>query len=1042
MAARTMAVVFVLALLGAGPALAVEPEDVVRFTGRTVVSVEFQAPRGFDTEELRYLVEQAVGEGYRPGDVGRSVELLFRLGQFDDVQARVREVEGGVALTFVLVPSPRIRSIRLHGIRRRPLPEVRAALTKDRGDPYVSGDEGRLASDVAAHYRAHGFLDVRVTPRLETSPRGRTVRLDVVEGVPYRVGKIEVLPPEVSGFEQERIERMLGPRLRVGKVYREQDLGKAVEKLLERYRAAGFVEVRLLAGRTASGAQGVGVEIDREAHTVEIALPIEAGRMVAARFTGLPSGPLYKSPRKELAAGLEGFRGTKRLETVIGLEGAQRASEAYAEDAARQLRRWLQRRGYYHCEVAAVVDEVPFVAPAGTPAPELPAVDSVRVLRFDVDRGPEVTLRARKDFSAEGNEFANRRELLGVLTDASPEVLGHRPLLWSVLGFRWYERYFTEGAMEEAVSVLRDWYRARGFLEPEIAWTAEIPPAPDGGPGRRVRLALTVDEGVRTVVEAADEDGEGGLIVDLHVPVDARTVRRWRERVEGRPYNPNAIEELVREARSALAERGYIDAEVTATREFSDDRTLVRVTLAATAGPSVRFGQVIVRDNRFTHVGLIRREVADVPFELIKTGEVYRPSRVSLAQRRLLRTGLFDGVVLDAAQESGRVRDVVIRVNERKRFTFVGGAGLTWPDDGPRVSGEVRARNLDGRGLSVFVRGRASLDWRFLLGVAPRIDSRASLGIELPIPPGVPVRSTIAAVVNEELDEPTFRVRRSSVGISLAWRGSELFAVDLRAEVQWRIPLRVDEVAQLAGKADTPIDGPTINDYETLPLLGLTATVDRRDDRFNPREGVYATLTMDSTPGKVEETAPAFGRATARVVGLFDFGKGFGLQIEGGGGVAWSYDDALPPVEYRFRLGGTGTLRGYILDRVGPWGTRPGALQQAGILTGDLPERQVSVGGNAFYRYTVELLIPLWFSNSWRLAIFHDGGNALIYGDVPDGIDPARTPGLAYSVGFGLRRITPIGPLRLDFAFRPDSFTRPDVAIGEVVQIHFAVGAL
>jgi outer membrane protein assembly factor BamA len=85
----------------------------------------------------------------------------------------------------------------------------------------------------------------------------------------------------------------------------------------------------------------------------------------------------------------------------------------------------------------------------------------------------------------------------------------------------------------------------------------------------------------------------------------------------------------------------------------------------------------------------------------------------------------------------------------------------------------------------------------------------------------------------------------------------------------------------------------------------------------------------------------------------------------------------------------------------------------------------------------------VWFSNSWRFAVFHDGGNALIFGDVPDDVDPSLQPGLAWSVGIGLRRITPIGPLRVDFAFRPANFARiPDVDPGQVLQVHFAVGAL
>lgn len=1009
-------------LLWAGPAGAQEADSVTRFSGRSVVRVGFQAPDGLDTDELRYLIEQEEGHPYQPQRVSRSVELLFRLGQFDDVQARVREVQGGVELTFVLVPSPRIRRIEMRGLRRLPGPAVRAALDKGRGDPYVASDEVRLARAVEEYYRARGYFDVVVTPRVSRARLGgKVIRLEVSEGSPYRVDGIKILPPEIAGYQGARIEQWLAPKVRHGKVYREEDLDKAVSGLQEKYRKNGFVEVRLLTARRERGRRvPVEVELDSDTKTVDISLPIEAGRLVEARFT------IDGQERRT-----DGIAQVRR-ERVIGLDTAQRVSEAYAEDAGRQFERWLRRRGFFHAEVVATAYDEEYPQQVLVPEADRAQVDALRVLRLEVRRGPRVILK-RGDFSAAGNQAGSGRELLGVLQEASPEVIGHRPPLATFLGVPIYRRYYTDGEMEEAASVLRDWYRARGFLDVQLDWQAAVEPLPGGSPGRRVELALRVDEGVQTRVES--------LGVDLDVP--SRRRRDWKVRVEGKPFNPALLEELVREARAELAERGHIDARVEAAREFSDDRTLVRLRLLVDEGPAVRFGQVLVRESRHTHVGLIRRKVTDKPFELLRPGDLYRPSRLALAQRRLLRSGLFDGVVLRPAQSSGRVRDVEIRVNERRRFSFLFGVGITWPDDGPRVSGELRGRNLDGRGLSVFARGRASVDWRFLLGIQPRFDYRASVGVELPIPPGVPVRATITGLLNEELDEPTYRVRRSSAGISLAWRGSEWLSLDVRGEVQWRVPLRVDDVARLSELADGPVLKPGLRDYQTLPLLGASVTVDRRDDPFNPRQGLYASLSVDTTPGKVEDSAPAFGRAIARAVGFVPIPGQVGLQIEVGGGIAWSYDGELPPVEWRFHLGGTGTLRGFPLESVGPWGTRPGVLQDEGLLSGDLPERSVPVGGNAFYRYTVELQIPIVFLESWRFAVFHDGGNAMIYGAVPDGIDPSRSPGLYWSVGIGLRRVTPIGPLRFDVAVRPSNFGQvPGIHIGDVVQVHFAVGAL
>ncbi len=552
----------------------------------------------------------------------------------------------------------------------------------------------------------------------------------------------------------------------------------------------------------------------------------------------------------------------------------------------------------------------------------------------------------------------------------------------------------------------------------------------DARRGGHYEIRLQIDEGVRTKVE--------GLVFEEGLPLDERQLAAWRRRLEARPFNPAAMDELRDEVREALGERGYIDAEVAVEEEHSDDGSLVRLLVSAEQGERVSFGKVLVAETKHTQVGVIRGELG------MRAGEVFRPSTLDAAQRRLLRTGLFDSVTLQPAQSVGRVRDVQVLTAERNRFSFLLGAGITAPDDGPRLSGEARLRNLDGRGLSLWIRGRASIDWRYLsFDVPPRLEYRASVGLELPYIPRLPISGTVSAVLNEELDEPTYRLSRSLASLTLAWRGSEDFTLDGRIEVQARAPLRVDSAAQLSAQSDLPTDKPLAG-ARPLVLLGLKATVDKRDDRFNPSKGIYASAALDTTPGDLVEGTSAFGRLAGRFVGLLPVGnKGFVLQIEVGGGIIWSYNDTIAPVEWRFRLGGASTVRGFRRDTIGPTGTRPGLLETAGLFPSSSPDRRVPVGGTAFYRYSLQLLLPLPGLESWRLVLFHDAGNALFYRDVPEGIDSGLTPVLHPSIGVGIRRITPIGPLRLDVGFAiANAKYLPDIPMGDFVQIHFAVGSL
>lgn len=1023
-----------LALL-ASTALGLEP---TAYTGRIVREITVDAPRGVDTDQLAYLVDQPEGEPLNPQAVSRSLELLFRLGQFDSVEAAVVPLpDGSVELVFHLAPSPRIGRLQLRGVRTQPPSAVRAALERGRGDRYVEGDESRLAQQAERFYRSRGYLDVIATGRVATTPLGnKAVRIEVEEGERYRIGAIRFLGGR-TGYSEEDLLRFLSREVRPGGWYREDALQDGLQLLLTKLRRRrvvdssdpdarrGFVEARLvtLDGPRRRSRIPVEVRKDSEARTVDVVVPLDAGTLVETRFAFAGQRP-------------GGWWSTPRLERVIGLESAARVSRTYAEDAARQLEKFLWSRGYYHAKVeVAVVDEALLPTahqPPGAPTPE---VERVRTLRFVADPGPRVTLRSR-DITFEG--FSYKRSVgLGVLSDGSPDVIGHRPWIFQVLGLDVYERYFTDGQLDQAMDVFRAWYRAKGYLSATLTPTARIVEGTcadgvESEEGHRACLSIAVDEGVQTRVESVRIELGGAEL-------DPDRVEAWRESLEGQPFNPSQLDALTLDIADALAEQGFIDAEVEAAREVSTDGTLARIDVVADPGTQVRFGKLVVRESRHTQVGFIRQRIP------VEPGQIFDRSELQEAQARLLRTGLFDGVVLEAAQLSGRVRDVDVLVNERKRFSFVFGAGVTWPDDGPRVSGEGRLRNLDGYGFSLWARGRASIDWRSIVLGFVLPEYRASLGLEFPYLPGSQVRGVLTGLINEELDEPTYRISRSGATLGVNAQPTERLTFDGQLEVQLRAPIRVDESARLNALTDVPVDQPRL--HPKVLLVGtLSVVVDQRDDPFNPTRGLYLAGTVDSTAGPLIPDSPAFGRASARVVGLVPFGdSGVGLQVEASGGIAWSYDGMLPPVEWRYRLGGTSTVRGYRLDSIGPSGTRPGTLESLNLL-GASPEREVPVGGNAFHRYSVQLQVPVIGFTGWRLSFFGDFGNALIYGTTPDGVDNGRKPFLHVGTGVGLRRTTPIGPLRLDVAVRPDSLAelvqggRP--ALADVLQIHFAVGAL
>ena len=171
---------------------------------------------------------------------------------------------------------------------------------------------------------------------------------------------------------------------------------------------------------------------------------------------------------------------------------------------------------------------------------------------------------------------------------------------------------------------------------------------------------------------------------------------------------------------------------------------------------------------------------------------------------------------------------------------------------------------------------------------------------------------------------------------------------------------------------------------------------DSRDDPLEPRRGTFFGSDLQlsaSALGGTSYLKGFFQAADIRRVRA-DLAMVYSLRL----GLAATYGDELPliPLPERFFAGGAYGPRGWPVDDVGP-----------GILSdGEF----YPTGGNALLLGGAELRYDL--TRSFQLAAFLDIGN--VYREVQD----ISIPELRKSVGLGVRYLTPIGPIRLDYGHK------------------------
>jgi translocation and assembly module TamA len=180
----------------------------------------------------------------------------------------------------------------------------------------------------------------------------------------------------------------------------------------------------------------------------------------------------------------------------------------------------------------------------------------------------------------------------------------------------------------------------------------------------------------------------------------------------------------------------------------------------------------------------------------------------------------------------------------------------------------------------------------------------------------------------------------------------------------------------------------------------------------DPRRGIRASLTLTPTLALGHPNA-TFVISQLKTSGYFDLdhllpiGPGRTvLAASALAGLAQGAGETSLPPDQRFYAGGSGTIRGYAYQSVGPKFPKGG------------PAEYLPTGGTSIEAGSLELRQR--FGANFGAAIFVDAGRVsanlrAVPGEAHAGV-MAIPEGLRIGAGVGLRYYTPIGPIRLDVA--------------------------
>ncbi len=623
-------------------------------------------------------------------------------------------------------------------------------------------------------------------------------------------------------------------------------------------------------------------------------------------------------------------------------------------------------------------------------------------VRYLIHEGEEVTVRS---IAFTGNHHISGSDLRGFMQTSQT----------GFFSFISSNDTFKQSVFDDDVIRLQALYYDRGYLAVNIG-TPRIELTPDR---RYIDITVPIDEGPRFRIGrlAVQELSSDGTEI---TPLGGR--RRLRGMVGENPGDWFSRTKIVSDLQAVTRyyrDRGYAHVEVRPQTNIDSPGRKVDVIVAIRRGPLVHVERINIRGNAKTADRVIRRELT------IVEGDLYSQSKVEESKARVTALGYFEHV--DVSEEDGSApNEIVINVEvaERPTGTFQVGAGFS-SIESFIFTAQVQQNNLFGRGQSLALQLQLS-------GIRQLAQVRF-------VEPYLFGTEWTTAVEAYKTIRQYSAFDRDSTGASLTL-GHPVFDDRLRLFAQYkaeyvRISASTGALFGSGGQGVTVFQqSPLFNLYRNglTSSVELSLTWDSRDNRLFPTSGIYASASTEIA-AKILGSQNIFVRDTVFARFYHRLFGGLVLKLNTEWGLITSSDPQGVPIFERYYLGGIYTVRGFPLYSLGP---------TASLTTTDDPNGfpqpgGVPIGGNMQFYYNLEIEFPILESVGIRGVIFTDGGNAWNLEDALCGSPaPAATPDpaadpctvnvteLRTSWGFGIRWVSPLGPLRfewgLPFSPRPD----------------------
>jgi outer membrane protein insertion porin family len=584
-------------------------------------------------------------------------------------------------------------------------------------------------------------------------------------------------------------------------------------------------------------------------------------------------------------------------------------------------------------------------------------VDQNRVdVLFSVVEGPSAKIR---QINFIGNHVFDDSTLNDEMQESAPN--------W----FSWYTKndLYTKDKLTGDLENVRNFYLDRGYLEFNIGST-QVQLTPDK---KEMYITVAVHEGEPYTVSGIRLDGN---LLDRQEELQKLVTIK-----AGDLFSAQKLKATTKALVQKLGDYGYAFATVNAVPQIDQVHHRVDLTLRVDPGRRIYVRHITIEGNTRTRDEVVRREMRQME------DAWFDSSRLQLSKDRINRLGYFTDVEVTTVPVEGAQDqvDIDVKVTEKPTGSLTLGVGYG-SGEGPIISAGVSQDNVFGSGTSLALNVNTSSVARTL--TVSQTDPYFTIDGIKRITDAY-YRTTYPLYYSSTTDT-SFRIVTFGVdtkfGIPFSESDMVYFGLGLeqnRLDVDATTPQSYIDYVNQFGRVSN-----------NVPLT-VGWSRDDRDSALIPSRGYYTQANLEyGTP----IATTTYYKADVQAQYYYSFARGFILGFNFQGGYGNGLDGKPFPIFKNYYAGGIGSVRGY----------EPGSLGPRDVTTGD------PIGGSRMLVGNIEMTVPLpgtGYDRTLRVFTFTDAGN--VWGSEGNSIG---ANGLRYSYGVGLEWISPIGPLKLDYA--------------------------